>query len=737
MTRLSTDSTWLCSKNDGGHFVTEKQFNSSADSQSEETQKVEAGMGKLYQKITLPQPPAQEQEQANPAARQSKRRSVKKTTGTENSAEHRNVGRQSKAEHSSVPQKQQGAEAKQNADSAHQTEAKTKKGTRQQNGQKQRSRQKNASKQPLTAIQKTVQQYLAEQSAKEKKAAAQKKRGRKGRQNQQKPSIKAYFLGGLNEVGKNFTLYECENDMVIVDCGMAFPDGDMLGVDLVIPDFTFVVRNADKIRGIVLTHGHEDHIGALPYLLKKVNVPIYGTPFTLALVNSKLKEHGLQNSVKAVVVQPGEHAQLGCMDIEFIHVNHSVPDAVAVAIHSPAGIVVHTGDFKIDCTPAMGKMIDLGRFAELGNEGVLALLSDSTNAEREGYTSSESKVDSSFDMLFKEAEDSRIIIATFASNVSRVQQIINCAVKYGRKVALSGRSMINVMTIGVELGYLDVPKGVLIDIDMLNRYPKEQVVLVTTGSQGEPMSALTRMAFADHRKVEVGPGDFIIISARPIPGNEKTIGNVIDELMKRGCRVVYESMYEVHVSGHACQEELKLMQGIVKPKYFIPIHGEQKMLRKNAELSYAMGRDPRNVFIGDIGDVVEINENYMKRLAPVPAGRVLVDGLGVGDVGSIVLRDRKHLAEDGLIVVVCTISCTDGHIISGPDVVSRGFVYVRESEPLLDEARDLVSSVLQRCAENKIHDWGTLKTQIKDDLSRLLYNRTRRSPMVLPIIMEV
>jgi ribonuclease J len=719
--------------------VTEKQFNSSAGSQSDGAQKVEAGMGKLYQKITLPQAPALENEQTHSAARQSKNRSAKKTVGSESSAENKNVERKGKAEQSSAPQKQQGTEAKQKADLASQTEAKTKKGARQQNGQKQRSRQKNASKQPLTAIQKTVQQYLAEQSAKEKKAAAaqKSKRGRKSRQNQQKPSVRTYFLGGLNEVGKNFTLYECENDMVIVDCGMAFPDGDMLGVDLVIPDFTFVERNADKIRGIVLTHGHEDHIGALPYLLKKVNAPIYGTPFTLALVNSKLKEHGLQNSVKAVVMQPGEHAQLGCMDIEFIHVNHSVPDAVAIAIHSPAGVLIHTGDFKIDCTPAMEKMIDLGRFAELGNEGVLALLSDSTNAEREGYTSSESKVDSSFDMLFKQAEDSRIIIATFASNVSRVQQIINCAVKYGRKVALSGRSMINVMTIGVELGYLDVPKGVLIDIDMLNRYPKEQVVLVTTGSQGEPMSALTRMAFADHRKVEVGPGDFIIISARPIPGNEKTIGNVIDELMKRGCRVVYESMYEVHVSGHACQEELKLMQGIVKPKYFIPIHGEQKMLRKNAELSYAMGRDPKNVFIGDIGDVVEINENYMKRLAPVPAGRVLVDGLGVGDVGSIVLRDRKHLAEDGLIVVVCTISCTDGHIISGPDVVSRGFVYVRESEPLLDEARDLVTSVLHKCAENKIHDWSTLKTQIKDDLSRLLYNRTRRSPMVLPIIMEV
>lgn len=567
--------------------------------------------------------------------------------------------------------------------------------------------------------------------------APQKRQGRRGHREAQKPSVKVYFLGGLNEVGKNFTLFECENDMLIVDCGMAFPDDDMLGVDIVIPDFTFVERNADKIRGIVLTHGHEDHIGALPYLLKKVNIPIYGTPFTLALVDSKLREHGLSGKIKAIVVQPGQHIRLGCMDVEMIHVNHSIPDAVGLAIHSPAGTLVHTGDFKIDCTPAMGEMIDLGRFAQIGNEGVLAMFCDSTNAEREGYTKTERKVNDSFERLFKRAEKSRIIVASFASNVSRVQQIINCAVKYGRKVALSGRSMVNVMTIGAEMGYLQIPDGVLIDIDMINRYPKEQIVLVTTGSQGEPMSALTRMAFADHRKVEVGPGDFIIISARPIPGNEKTVGNVIDELMKRGCEVVYESMYEVHVSGHACQEELKLMQGVIRPKYFVPVHGEQKMLQKNAGLAYAMGKQPKDVFIGDVGDVLEINENYMKRLPPVPAGRVFVDGLGVGDVGSIVLRDRKHLAEDGLIIVVCTISSDDGRVVSGPDVVSRGFVYVRESEPLMDEAKKLVDRVLKNCSENNLHDWGTLKTKIKDELSRLLYDRTRRSPMVLPIIMEV
>ena len=589
---------------------------------------------------------------------------------------------------------------------------------------------------------------VEEQSAGEKPARGKKTDGtkqsrktvsRKGKNRQvsQKPSMKVYFLGGLNEIGKNFTLFECGNDMVIVDCGLAFPTDDMLGIDLVLPDFTFAERNADKIRGIVLTHGHEDHIGALPYLLKKINLPIYGTALTLGLVEGKLKEHGLQNKVHLQVTHPGQTVKMGCMSVEFIHVNHSISDAVGFAIHSPAGTVVHTGDFKIDCTPTQGGMIDLGRFAELGKEGVLALMADSTNAERPGYTQTEQKVFASFDNLFKQAEKDRLIIATFASNISRVQQIINCAVKYGRKVALSGRSMLNVMGIAVELGYLEIPDGVLIDIDLINRYPKEQIVLVTTGSQGEPMSALTRMAFADHRKVEVGPGDTIIISARPIPGNEKMVGTVVDELLKRGCSVVYESMYEVHVSGHACQEELKLMQGIVRPKYFIPVHGEQKHLRKHANLALAMGMDRKNIFIGDVGSCVELNENYIKALPPVPAGRVMVDGLGVGDVGSIVLRDRKHLGEDGLIVVVCTIAAGSGKVISGPDVVSRGFVYVRESEPLMEEARKLVYSILESSAENDVHDWGTLKTRIKDGLSRLLYERTRRSPMILPIIMEV
>ena len=685
--------------------MTEKKLNNTPERGSAAPQNAAAGEthSSLYQKITPPK-----KEAAHPAARPGKRSRPK----------------------AAAPKTAQNAGAETPAQAPVQPARKPRPARR-------RPQQKTAPAAQQPAQKAAQMPALSAAIQKEGRGPQQKRQSRRGRKEAQKPSVKVYFLGGLNEVGKNFTLYECENDMIIVDCGMAFPDDDMLGVDIVIPDFTFVERNADKIRGIVLTHGHEDHIGALPYLLKKMNIPIYGTPFTLALVDSKLKEHGLSGKVRAIVVQPGQHIRLGCMDVEMIHVNHSIPDAVALAIHSPAGTIVHTGDFKIDCTPAQGKMIDIGRLAQLGNEGVLALLCDSTNAEREGYTKTERKVNDSFERLFKRAEKSRIIIASFASNVSRVQQIINCAVKYGRKVALSGRSMVNVMTIGAEMGYLQIPDGVLIDIDMINRYPKEQIVLVTTGSQGEPMSALTRMAFADHRKVEVGPGDFIIISARPIPGNEKTVGNVIDELMKRGCEVVYESMYEVHVSGHACQEELKLMQAFVRPKYFIPVHGEQKMLRKNAGLAYAMGKQPKDVFIGDNGDVVEINENYMKRLPSVPAGRVFVDGLGVGDVGSIVLRDRKHLAEDGLIVVVCTISSGDGRVVSGPDVVSRGFVYVRESEPLMEEAKKLVGSVLQTCAENKVHDWGTLKTRIKDELSRLLYDRTRRSPMILPIIMEI
>ena len=550
-------------------------------------------------------------------------------------------------------------------------------------------------------------------------------------------SVKIKFLGGLNEIGKNITLFECDNDMFLLDCGMAFPDGEMLGVDMVIPDFTYVERNRDRIKGIVLTHGHEDHIGALPYLFKKLNFPVYGTPLTLGLVESKLKEHNLNSKVKLNKVSPGQRIKLGCMSIEFIHVNHSIPDSVGIAIHTPAGVIVHTGDFKIDCTPTTDGMIDLARFAELGKSGVLALMADSTNAERPGYTMTEQKVKQTFDHLFKEAEKCRIIIATFASNIGRIQQILECAKKYGRKVAFSGRSMENNVAIAMELGYIKADESLIIDIDMLEEYADEQIVLVTTGSQGEAMSALSRMASSEHRKVAVGSNDFIIISANPIPGNEKMVSSVVNDLMKHGSRVIYESMYEVHVSGHACQEELKIIQGLTRPKYFIPVHGEQKHLVKHANLAMEMGIPKENIFIGDIGNVVELSKSYIRQLPSIPAGRILVDGLGVGDVGSIVLRDRKHLGQDGLIVVVVTLDGDDGHIVAGPDIVSRGFVYVRDNEPLMYEAKDAVTGALNDCEFQGIHDWGVIKNAIKDELSKMIYDKTRRSPMILPVIMEV
>ncbi len=550
-------------------------------------------------------------------------------------------------------------------------------------------------------------------------------------------SMKVVFLGGLNQIGKNITAFECDNDIIIVDCGMSFPDGEMLGIDLVIPDFSYLESNRDKIKGLVITHGHEDHIGAIPYLLNKINVPIYATPLAIGLISSKLKENRLLGTTKLTTVLPGQSIRLGCMDVEFINVNHSIPDAVALAIHSPAGTVIHTGDFKIDCTPSRGEMINLARFAELGKEGVLALMADSTNAERPGYTMTERKIDQSFELLFQKAKNKRIVIATFASNVGRVQQIINCAANYGKKVAFSGRSMINYVTIARQLKYLDAPDGVIIDIDLITKYAKNEVVLVTTGSQGEPMSALHRMAFSEHKKVEVGPEDFIIISATPIPGNEKTVGAVVNELMKLGCEVVYESMYEVHVSGHACQEELKIMQGIIKPQYFIPVHGERRHLVKHAALATSMGLPSSNVFVGDTGDILEINKNHMKKIGQVPLELVLVDGIGVGDVGSIVLRDRKHLGEDGLIVVVATLDSSDKHVIAGPDIVSRGFVYVRESEHLIEEARRVALKALEGCADQKTRDWSMIKTKVRDDLYKLFHNRTRRNPVILPIIMEV
>lgn len=557
------------------------------------------------------------------------------------------------------------------------------------------------------------------------------------REPQRRTPVKIIPLGGLNEIGKNFTVIECSNDMFIIDCGLAFPDSEMLGVDIVIPDYTYVEKNIDKLRGIVLTHGHEDHIGGLPYFLRKFNVPVYGTRLTLGLVEGKLKEHGLLGSVKLNVVTPRQTVKLGCMAVEFIRVNHSIPDAVGMAIHTPAGVLIHTGDFKVDYTPIEGGIIDLPRLAELGNKGVLALMSDSTNSERPGYTMSERKVGDSFEKLFSKAGGRRIIIATFASNVHRIQQIINNAVNTGRKVAVSGRSMVNVISVGIELGYLKVPDGVLIDIDMISRYTPDQIVLVTTGSQGEPMSALSRMAMNEHKKVSINPNDFIIISANPIPGNEKLVTRVVNELMKLGAEVVYEKMYEVHVSGHACQEEQKLIISITKPKFFIPVHGEFKHLMRHKETAMSVGIPEENIIIGGIGDIIETDGVDMKITGQAPAGKVLVDGLGVGDVGAIVLRDRKRLAEDGLIIAVATIDREVGEILAGPDVVSRGFVYVRESEELMSGAKELLNETLQSCLDGNVHEWNAIKGKMKDNLSDYIFRKTKRSPMILPIIMEI
>lgn len=591
-----------------------------------------------------------------------------------------------------------------------------------------------------------TKQRSAAKTQKAAKPQTQKKASSTARKNQhttqKKQSalpVKVTFIGGLNEIGKNITMYEYGDDAVIVDCGMAFPDDQLLGIDLVIPDFSYVIQNASKIRGVVLTHAHEDHIGALPYLLKQCNFPIYGTKLTMGLVDCKLREHGIFGQTKRNIVVPGQTVSLGKFDVEFINVNHSIPDAVAMALHTPGGTIVHTGDFKIDATPVYGEMIDLGRFSELGKEGVLCMLADSTNAERSGFTQSERNVGHSFDTLFQSAgaQSKRIIIATFASNIQRIQQIIDCAQKYGRKVAVSGRSMINTVSISQELGYLNVPAGILIDLSEVNRYKKENVVLITTGSQGEPMSALTRMAFGDHRQINVDSDDFIIISATPIPGNEKTVGNVVNELLRRGCEVIYEKMYDVHVSGHACQEELKMMLGLVRPKYFIPVHGEQKHMRKHAALAQQVGVPEKNVMICELGDSVELSEKSIRKVGQVPAGRVLVDGYGVGDVGSVVLRDRKHLGEDGLIIVVATVDSATSTVLSGPDVISRGFVYVRDSEPLIEEARVIASDILDECEHKKVRDVSGVKGRIRDELSRFLYEKTKRSPMILPIIMTV
>lgn len=544
-------------------------------------------------------------------------------------------------------------------------------------------------------------------------------------------------LGGLGEVGKNMTLYECQGDMFLVDCGSLFPDSEMLGVDLVIPDYSYAVQNFDRIKGIVITHGHEDHTGALPYFLKQCKIPVYGTRLTLGLIENKLREHNLLGDVEMRLITPGQKFQLGCFEIDPLRVNHSIPDAIALAIHCPAGIILQTGDFKIDYTPVTDSPIDLTQFAAYGAKGVLALLSDSTNAERPGYSNSERVVGHSFEVLFGRADNKRIIIATFASNIQRIQQIFNMALKYDRKVAVSGRSMINNIGMALELGYLHAPSTLLIDIETINKYPPEKLVVVTTGSQGEPLSALSRMSGGMHRNVHIGVGDFVIFSSKPIPGNEKMVGKVVNSLLKQGADVIYESMYDVHTSGHACQEELKLMMSLVKPKYFIPVHGEYKQLKKHADLALGLGIAPDHIHIPDIGETIAVSEKGLTLEENVPSGKTLVDGLGIGDVGSVVLRDRQHLSQDGLVIVVATVDSVSGELLSGPDIVSRGFVYVRENESLIDDAKNCVHDVLYACWTDDIRDWGSVKSRIREEVSQLLYRRTKRSPMVLPILMEV
>lgn len=550
-------------------------------------------------------------------------------------------------------------------------------------------------------------------------------------------SVRIAFLGGLNEVGKNMTLYESEGDMILVDCGLAFPEPEMLGVDLVIPDFSYVEKNQDKIKGIFITHGHEDHIGGLPYLLMNYNIPVYGTKLTIGLIKSKLQEHKILDKAKLYEIKPKGKVSLGAFTVEAIHVNHSIPDALALAISTPAGVILQTGDFKIDTTPIDGEVIDLSRIARLGEKGILCLLSDSTNAQRPGFTPSERTVGESFERLFPKAEGKRLIVATFASNIHRVQQIIDVAESLGRKVALSGRSLENVVATAAELGYLRVPEGILISIDQISRYPHNKLVIITTGSQGEPMSALYRMAFSEHKRVEIGSGDYVIISATPIPGNEKTVGKVVDELLKRGAEVVYERMYDVHVSGHACQEELKLMMSLTKPKYFIPVHGEQKHLQKHASLAESMGISKRNIFIADNGKQIELTRRKMTHAPDVPAGQIFVDGYGVGDVGNAVIRERKRLAEDGLMIISVVIEKETGELIAGPDVISRGFVFVRDSEKLIAEAKLVAQIVIDECIHDGYIDWGVIRNRMRDDVSRLLYDRTKRSPMVLPVITSV
>lgn len=546
--------------------------------------------------------------------------------------------------------------------------------------------------------------------------------------------LKVIPLGGLEQIGMNITAFEYEDSIVVVDCGLSFPEDDMLGIDLVIPDVTYLKNNIDKVKGIVITHGHEDHIGALPYILRDINAPIYATKLTMGIIENKLKEHNLTNNTRRKVVKFGQSINLGQFRIEFIRTNHSIVDAAALAIYSPAGVVVHTGDFKVDYTPVFGDAIDLQRFAEIGKKGVLALMCDSTNAERTGFTPSERTVGKTFDNIFQEHKNTRIIIATFASNVDRVRQIINSAYKFGRKVVVEGRSMVNIIETATTLGYLEIPDNTLIDTELLKNYPDEKTVIITTGSQGESMAALSRMAEDNHRKISIGPGDTVIFSSHPIPGNEKAVTNVINELLLKGADVIFQ---DVHVSGHACQEEIKLIYSLVRPRYAIPVHGEYKHLKAQAKIVEELGIAKENIFILHSGDVLELTEEKAQITGKVPVGDILVDGLGVGDVGNIVLRDRQHLAEDGIMIVVLGLSSATDELVSGPDIVSRGFVYVRESDELMEEARVVVNEAVEGCLSRGIADWGKLKSSIKDALGEFVWKKTKRRPMILPIIMEV
>ena len=574
---------------------------------------------------------------------------------------------------------------------------------------------------------------------KEEISTAKREKNTKKRTNKsifKESKLKIIPLGGLHEIGKNITVFEYENDMIVVDCGLSFPEDDMLGIDLVIPDITYLEKNKDKIKGLIVTHGHEDHIGGIPYLLKQINIPIYATKLTIGLIKNKLEEHKLLRSTKLVEVIQGQVLTLGKFKVEFIRSSHSIPDSVMLAITTPAGTVLHTGDFKVDYTPIDGQLMDLGRIAELGNQGILALMSDSTNAERKGFTMSESSVGEVFDKLFLHCTK-RIVVATFASNVHRVQQIVNSAVKYGRKIAVCGRSMINMITTARELGYIECPENLFIDIDMISNYSDDRLVIITTGSQGEPMSALTRMAAGEHRKVKITPNDLVIISATPIPGNEKFVSKVIDDLMQIGAEVVYSSLADVHVSGHACQEEQKLIFALTKPKYFIPVHGEYRQLIAHSETAQDMGINKDNIFMLSNGNVLEIGQNSAQITGTVPNGIILVDGLGVGDVGNVVLRDRQHLSQDGLIIIVLTMDSSTGEVVAGPDVISRGFVYVRESENLMDDVKNVVRSEVRRCEEQGIRDWSTIKSTTKENLRDYIFAKTKRNPMIIPIIMEV